>query len=163
MKLLLKQRLFSWLDSYDVYDKDGNTVFIVKGKLSFGHCLIVYDTNGNELAMLKERVMTFLPRFDIFIGGREVGCITKEFTFFHPKFSIDFNGWWVEGDIFGWNYSVIGDGRTVMTVTKDVFHLTDHYVLNIPDSENALQGLLLALAIDAQKCSAESGSTSLFD
>ena len=27
MKLLFKQRFFSWLDSYDIYDEMGNTVF----------------------------------------------------------------------------------------------------------------------------------------
>ena len=27
MKLLFKQRFFSWLDSYDIYDEAGNTVF----------------------------------------------------------------------------------------------------------------------------------------
>ena len=31
MKLVLKQRLFSWFDSYDVCDEYGNAVFSVKG------------------------------------------------------------------------------------------------------------------------------------
>ena len=30
MKLLFKQRLFSWFDSYDIYDEAGNTAFVVK-------------------------------------------------------------------------------------------------------------------------------------
>ena len=30
MKLVLKQRLFSWFDSYDVCDEYGNAVFSVK-------------------------------------------------------------------------------------------------------------------------------------
>lgn len=30
MKLLFKQRLFSWFDSYDIYDEFGNTVYVVK-------------------------------------------------------------------------------------------------------------------------------------
>ena len=29
LQLLLKQRMFSWFDSYDIYDEDGNTVFPV--------------------------------------------------------------------------------------------------------------------------------------
>ena len=37
MKLLFKQRLFSWFDSYDIYDEAGNTVYVVKGQLSWGH------------------------------------------------------------------------------------------------------------------------------
>ena len=39
MKLLFRQRFFSWFDSYDIYDEDGNTVYVVKGQLSWGHCL----------------------------------------------------------------------------------------------------------------------------
>lgn len=34
MKLLFQQRFFSWFDSYDIYDEDGNTVYVVKGQLS---------------------------------------------------------------------------------------------------------------------------------
>ena len=43
MKLLFKQRLFSWFDSYDIYDEAGNTVYGVKGQLSWGHKLVIYD------------------------------------------------------------------------------------------------------------------------
>ena len=31
MRLLFKQRFFSWFDSYDIYAEDGNTVYVVKG------------------------------------------------------------------------------------------------------------------------------------
>ena len=36
MKLLFKQRLFSWFDSYDIYNEAEETIFTVKGKLSWG-------------------------------------------------------------------------------------------------------------------------------
>ena len=39
MKLLFKQRFFSWFDSYDIYNEAGDTVYVVKGQLSWGHCL----------------------------------------------------------------------------------------------------------------------------
>ena len=103
MKLLFKQRLFSWFDSYDIYDEAGNTVFTVKGELSWGHLLRIYDAIGNDVGYIKERVFTFLPKFEIYLGDNYMGCISKEFTFFKPKFNIDyrcFNGqnrnvyWW---------------------------------------------------------------------
>ena len=34
MKLLFKQRFFSWFDSYDIYNEAGETVYTVEGKLS---------------------------------------------------------------------------------------------------------------------------------
>ena len=51
MKLLFKQRLFSWFDSYDIYDEAGNTVYVVKGQLFWGHKLVIYDAYGNEVGM----------------------------------------------------------------------------------------------------------------
>ena len=36
MKLLFRQRAFSWFDSYDIYDENENTVYVVKGQLSWG-------------------------------------------------------------------------------------------------------------------------------
>ena len=36
MKLLFKQRYFSWFDSYDIYDEAGSAVYVVKGQLSWG-------------------------------------------------------------------------------------------------------------------------------
>lgn len=32
MKLLFKQRFFSWLDRYDIYDENENVVYTVEGK-----------------------------------------------------------------------------------------------------------------------------------
>ena len=102
MKLLFKQRFFSWLDSYDIYDEAGNTLYTVRGELAWGHCLKIFGSMGNELGMIKERIFTFLPKFEIYRGETYVGCITKEFSFFKPVFDIDYNGWHVEGDFFEW-------------------------------------------------------------
>ena len=56
MKLLFRQRFFSWFDSYDIYDENENTVYTVKGQLSWGHCLKIYDVVGREVGTVKERV-----------------------------------------------------------------------------------------------------------
>ena len=60
MKLLFRQRFFSWFDSYDIYDEDGNTVYVVKGQLSWGHCLKIFDASGQELGTVKEKILTWL-------------------------------------------------------------------------------------------------------
>ncbi len=93
MKLLFKQRFFSWFDSYDIYDEYGNTMYTVQGQLAWGHCLKIFDALGNEIGTVKERVLTWLPKFEIYFGNTYMGCISKELTFFKPKFNIDYNGW----------------------------------------------------------------------
>ena len=153
MKLLFKQRFFSWFDSYDIYDESGETMFTVEGQLSWGHELHVLDKNGSHIATLKERIFTFLPKFEIYIGEEYVGEIVKEFTFFKPSFSVDFMGWSVDGDFFEWDYEINDETRTVATVSKELFNWTDTYTIDVNDPADALPALLAVLAIDAVKCS----------
>ncbi len=154
MKLLFKQRLFSWLDSYDIYDENGETVFTVEGRLSFGHCLEILDPSGAHIGTVKEEVFTLLPRFRMYAGETFVGEIQKEFTFFKPSFRLECQGWQVQGDFWEWEYEIIDSaGGLVAHLSKEVFRLTDTYILDIPDPQNALMVLMVALAIDAAKCS----------
>lgn len=154
MKLLFKQRLFSWFDSYDIYDEAGNTVYEVKGQLSWGHCLKIFDSAGTEVGTVKEQVFTLLPRFEIYLGSGYVGSIRKEFSFFKPKYNIDCNGWHIEGDFFEWDYSILApDGRSVATISKQVFNWTDTYVIEVVEPQDALCTLMFVLAVDAEKCS----------
>lgn len=153
MRLNFKQRFFSWLDSYDIYDEDGNTVFTVEGKLSWGHCLHIKDAYGNHIGTLQERIFTFLPQFEIYINDRYVGCIKKEFTFFKPQFTIDCNGWQVNGQWMEWDYTIVDGPRKVAAISKELFHWTDTYVIDVADPRDALGALLVVLAIDAEKCS----------
>ena len=154
MKLLFKQRLFSWFDSYDIYDEAGNTIYVVKGELSWGHLLRIYDAAGNDLGMIKEKVLTWLPKFEMYLGDRHIGCISKEFSFFKPRYNIDCNGWRINGDWLEWDYTIQNAaGRSVAMVSKEIWNWTDTYVINVSDPQDALYVLMMVLAIDAEKCS----------
>ena len=154
MKLLFKQRLFSWLDSYDIFNEAGETVYVVKGKLAWGHCFKIFDPLGNELGTVKQRIFTWMPKFEMYLGEQYLGCISREFTFFRPRYNIDCNGWQVEGDWLEWDYTVLGrNGETVATVSKEIFNWTDTYSIEVQNPADALSALMLVLAIDAEKCS----------
>lgn len=154
MELRFKQRFFSWLDSYDIYDEQGNTVYTVKGKLSWGHCLHILDAAGNHIGTVKEVVFSFLPRFELYCGEQYYGCIRKEFTFFKPKFTVECNGWEVDGNWWEWDYSITGpDGGIIATLNKELFQWTDTYTIRIQNPADALCVIMVMLAIDAAKCS----------
>ena len=154
MKLLFKERFFSWFDSYDIYDEAGNTVYVVKGELAWGHLLRIYDARGNELGCVKQKILTWLPKFELYVADRCVGSICKEFTFFRPKYNIDCRGWSVEGDWLEWDYDIRNSaGQTVATVSKELWNWTDTYTIDVHNPNDALYALMLVLAIDAEKCS----------
>ena len=154
MKLLVKQRFFTWFDSYDIYDESGATLFTVEGQLGWGHTLHINDAKGEHIATLKQRLFTFLPKFDLYIGEELVGTITKDFTFFAPAFDVDFNNWRVEGQFMEWDYDILDKfGNQVASISKELFNWTDTYVIDVADPDDALYALMVVLAIDAEKCS----------
>lgn len=154
MKLLFKQRLFSWFDSYDIYDEAGKTVYTVKGQFGWGHCLKIFNAYGEEVGMVKQRILTLLPRFEIYLRERYVGCISKEFSFLKPKYNIDFNGWHIEGDWLEWDYAILNSaGQQIASVSKELWNWTDTYTIDVQNPCDAVYALMLVLAIDAEKCS----------
>ena len=81
MKLLFKQRIFSWLDSYDIYNEQGEKVYTVKGELAWGHCLKIMDQYGQYLGTVKEKVLTFLPSLNSMRENNIWGVFRKSLLF----------------------------------------------------------------------------------
>ena len=156
MRLIFKQRFFSWFDTYDIYDEAGNVVFVVRGELSWGHLLRIYDAFGNEVGCVKEVIFTWFPKFEMYLRGNYIGRINKEFSFFGPRFNVEYNGWRVEGDWFEWDYNIFSvQGYCVASVSKELWKFTDTYVIDVLNPNDAVAALMLVLAIDAEKCSRE--------
>ena len=153
MKLLIKQRVFSWTDSYDVYDENGDKKYFVKAEaFALGHQLHVYDVSGRELGMVKQRIMVLLSTFDIEVNGVQKGNIQRKLTFLKPKYEVDFNGWRCEGNFLEWDYEVYAESCQIAHISKELFHWGDTYVIDIVNPENELMALMLCVAIDAANC-----------
>lgn len=163
MQLLIKQRIFSWGDSYDVYDESEQPRYFVKGKVfSIGHQIHVYNKQtGEEVGAIKQKLLTLMPKFEIIIDGRVVGTISREFTFLRPKYRVDFRDWEVDGDFMGWNYVAHRGDYEVLRVTKKLLAWSDTYAIHYTNPADEVPALLLVLAIDAVNCSNDSVKVSL--
>lgn len=82
MKLLIKQRVFSWTDTYDVYDEYDEPKYFVKAEMfRLTHQIHIYDRDRNEIGMIKQRFFTLMPTFDIEINGRRLAVLRKNLPF----------------------------------------------------------------------------------
>lgn len=153
MRLMIKQRVFSWGEKFDIYDEQGNARFFVKGDIfSFGHQLHVFDMNDREIGSVHEVVFSFPKQFEIVMDGYAKGTITKEFTLFSQEYNIDFNGWYVEGDFLHWDYDVYANGRVIAHIHKEWLAWGDTYVIDIENPADELMAVMLVVAIDAANC-----------
>ena len=153
MKLLFKQRLFSWFDSYDIYDEFGNTEYIVKGEIGLSHRFRIYNNRNIELAYIKQSLFKIFPEFKMYINGNYVGCVKKRFSLLKPIFTVKCKGLYIEGDIFELNYKIKDNcNHVIASINKKLFSFSDKYVLNVKNREDVLHALVIVLSIDALKC-----------
>ena len=158
MELHIRQRIFSWGDSYDVFDHSGEARYEVRSAFfSLGHQIHVYDKRADEgrdeVGSIRQKLFTLMPTFEIEIGGRVIGTVRKKFTLLRQNYEVDYRGWDVEGDFLGWDYRVVQAGRELLSITKEIWNWSDTYTLRFRDPADEIPGLLLVLAIDAANCS----------
>lgn len=153
MDLYIRQKVFSWSDTFWVLDEFENEVYYAKAEyLTFMHHIHLYK-GDLHIGILDQR-FGLLPRFDIELYGESVGTIHKEFTFFVQRYYLNCNDWQIRGNVFGMNYEVLdGNDNLIMSVDKAWLSWGDVYRIHIEKEENADLCVMIVLAIDAVNCS----------
>jgi len=156
MRYMMKQRLFTWGDTFIIKDAREQDVFQVHGKVfSIGHQLAFWDMAGNELAYIKQRLLTLSPTYEIYRSGTLYAVIHKElFILFTSKFIIEMPGpcqLVVEGDYTNHEYTFTRDDQVIASVSKAWFTWAETYGVDVADEEDAPLILACTVAIE-QSC-----------
>ena len=160
MKLCIKQKVFSWVDRFTVFDETGADKYYVEGEFfSWGKKLHVTDLTGRETAFIQQKVFSMMPRFFVYIDGVERAEIVKRLTFFCEKYEIEGLDWTIEGDFWAHEYSLYDGDRNIMNIHKEWFTWGDSYELDILDPDYELISLGIVLAIDTAMAAANTASS----
>lgn len=148
MRYIVRERIFSFADRFDITDVYETPVFQVEGKIfAIGNKLKIYDMDENELVYIEEQVFRFLPEYSIYRDGKVLGKVKKELTFFRPKFNIEsiLGNFIIDGDVFHYNFNIIKNGMIIANISKKWIAFSDTYSVDIEPSED--QSFILALVI----------------
>ena len=149
MKLYIKQRIFSWNDSFSVYDSMERELFTVNGALfSFGKKLAILDRLDREIYRIEQELFRFRPRSHIVQGEVIQATVVKEFSMFRPYYTVEGPGWEVQGDFFDHDYEITDRGRLVASVSKQWFAWGDTYEIDVDDAYDPVAVLAVAIIID---------------
>ena len=160
MKLYIKEKVFSWGDKFTVKDANGQDRYYVEGEVfTFGRKLHVYDMNGSEVAFIKQEVWSWMPRYYVFCGDRQVAEIKREFTFLFPQYSIEGLGWEINGSFMAHDYEIRKNGYPIVSICKEWMTWGDSYELNIADAQDEIVALAVVLTIDCVMAAAAASSS----
>ena len=151
MRYAVKQKIFSFGDSFTIRDEAGNDCFAVKGKVfALGDKLKIYDMKGRELVYIEQKFFRFLPEYSIYYNGQLYATVQKEFTFFKPKFRIysPQAEYEAEGNVWGMDFSIIRNGKLTALVSKKWFTWSDTYGVDVFEGEDPVLMLALVIVID---------------
>ncbi len=153
MRYLMKQKLFCWGDDFSIKNEAGEEVFFVDGKaFSLGQKLSFQDRQRNELAFIRQKLLSWGPTYEITRNGVLAAVVKKHlFTFLRCRFTVDVPGpddLEAQGNFLDREYTFTRAGRTVAEVSKRWFTFADTYGVDIGDSEDDVLILASTVVID---------------
>ncbi len=153
MRFVMKQKLWSFGDDFTIKDEDGRDVYFVDGKVfAIGSQLSFQDMSGNELAYIKQRVLSWGKTYEISRAGEVVAVVKKSlFSPIHHRFTVDVPGpddLEAQGNFTDHEYMFHRGDTVVATVSKAWFSWSDTYGVDIADGEDPLLVLASAVVID---------------
>jgi uncharacterized protein YxjI len=152
MKYLLKQKLISFGDDFDVLDEQGRKAFYFDSKTGgFTAKIIVLSDKGEQLAVIKKKMFSFRPTYIVKKDGKELARIFKKAFSFRKSFIVDIpgpNDITVNGKFVEHGYLFYQDGRQIAEVSKKWFTGKDTYGVDIENPNNTLLILCASVIID---------------
>lgn len=150
MKLYMKQKAFSLKDRFTIVDEYGDIRYTVEGEFwTIGKKLHIYDHEDNEVAFLKQIVMSMMATFEVYAEGQYVATVRQKFSWTRPKYEIEGLNWHVDGSWHEHEYEISDDSRVVVSIQKEWMSWGDSYEIEIRDPLDEVNALAVVLAIDA--------------
>ncbi|HIS02455.1 MAG TPA: LURP-one-related family protein [Candidatus Pullichristensenella avicola] len=151
MKLVLKEKVFTLKERFNVTDEQEQPLYSVEGKFfSWGHQFDVEDAGGAHVAHIKQKVLALLPRYFITCDGMEEMELKGHLNIIHPHYTLETpdGGWEVRGDFLHHEYTIKKGEEEIATVTKKWFSFGDSYTLDVAEDKNVVPALCVMVALD---------------
>lgn len=153
MRYLMKQKLFCWGDDFTIKNEAEEDVFFVDGKaFSIGNKLSFRDMQKNELAFIRQKLLSWGPTYEITRNGELAAVVKKHlFTLLRCRFTVDVPGpddLEAQGSFLDMEYTFTRAGQVVAEVSKRWFSFTDTYGVDIHEGEDDVLILASTVVID---------------
>jgi uncharacterized protein YxjI len=147
----MHERLLDIGDDSWVENEAGERVYKVNGKaVRVRETWILEDTNGNEVAKIRERKVSVRDAMKIELGDREA-IVKKALVGIRQRFHIEVDGAGdlkAHGNFVAHEYEIEDDDGTIGTVSKKWFRVRDTYGVEVAAGTDPALILAITVAID---------------
>ena len=147
--LVMHRKAIAMVESYEI-SEGSNVKYKAKKKLlAAGADFDIFDSMGNKVGLVDQKVMNMVKTFNISINGAMVGTVKKQFPALTKDLNFDARGWKLDGDLLGNNFKFTDSmGNVYATVKKKVIAIGDTYEMVIANPSDELLVVALTIVID---------------
>lgn len=144
----IRQKVLSFRSEFAICNRAGEQLYYACGEmLSLGHKIHLTNQQGQEIAYIKQQLMTWMPKYEIYIRDELVSTLSMKFSM-RPKFYISPQDWQIEGDFTAHDYSFYQGDWKFAHVDKEWLTWGDTYHIQIEADNVAFLALCLMIATD---------------
>lgn len=154
MRFSIKERVWSLPEAFVVRDDAGNAVFEILGKFfHIGDDLVMVDSPARrEMIHIRQHVLSLMPLYEIYGNGHLLASVHEQIRLFGEGFKIeagDGSILHVNGDIWGWNFSITDDtGHLLAQIGRQFSIFRDSYAIDVAQGVDAPFMVALVIVID---------------
>lgn len=164
MRFIMKQKLFSLRDSFEIKDEHEVLAFTAKSKFfSLRKSFQLKDADDQNVASIKQQLLAIKPKFLFENSLGQTALLKKHFfPLFSHKFTLFVGNEQIEitGNILGHEYEFIQRGDVIAQVSKQWFSWSDTYGVDVASQEDVWFVISTVIAID---CLIHGDKNSTFD
>lgn len=147
---LIKQKLRFGGERFEIFDQEGRIAYQASGSfLQIPKSFLLRDAEGRVVSSIQKEILTFFPTFKVEMKDGKTFCFKKGWSFFRDRYRLSEFDYQVRGNIWDLDFQLLNQNNQVIAeISKEVFHITDHYSIRIYDEALSEMVLTLVVAID---------------
>ncbi|NMP32176.1 hypothetical protein HII17_11400 [Thalassotalea sp. M1531] len=163
MRFVMKQKIFSLRDSFEIFDENDTLAYVAKGGfVSIRKGLTLKNNSDQNVAKIRQKLIAWKPTFYIkFNNGYRCKIKKCFFPLFKSRFLITTPQAEIviDGDFWAHEYQFSCKGEEIANVSKRWFSFSDTYGVDIKYPED-VELILSAVAVIDMVIHDDSGSIS---
>lgn len=160
MRYQIRQRLLTFTAHYDIANEAGEPILEAVRESWFRPLIVIRSKNGVELVRLRQKLLTWRPRFDITRNGKPLATVVRRMTLM-PYFTVDLaegERLEVTGSFWENNYQFKVGERVIAVVSSKMWSLRGVYGVEVLEAEYDAVVLATVIAIAALRAQSNQSS-----
>jgi uncharacterized protein YxjI len=150
-RFVMKEKLFGIGDDFWIDDENGDHAYKVDGKTHRRRdTWKLEDANGNEVAVIRERMLSVRDAIKIELNGNE--ATVRKAIGLGERYKVDVDDGEdlkVKGDFVGHEYTIERDDDVVAEVSKKWFSMRESYGIEVRSGTDPALIISVAVAVDS--------------